>query len=76
MALEYTYVVGVEEKFETLCPIVETETATDEYRILVEGAGTLRQDEEVGSACHWDIGSPLTENYFVEGESEMVLVLQ
>ena len=71
-----TYATGVNTKFNTVCPIEYLKINDQKTEITVTNAGTLFESTESFQACHWPFESILKKDYYIDGESEMTLVLQ
>ena len=75
-ALFLTYATGVKARFESLCPIQYQEINDTKTQITVTNAGTLFESVDSLEACYWALESELRQGYYIEGESEMTMVLE
>ena len=75
-ALFLTYATGVKARFESLCPIQYQEINDTKTQITVTNAGTLFESIDSKEACYWVVESELKKGYYIEGESEMTIVLE
>lgn len=71
-----TYATGVKSRFERVCPIKYESISDSKKSIVVEKAGTLFDFQESVQACYWPLESPLRTEHYIEGESELTLVLE
>ena len=75
-ALFLTYGTGVEQKqSSTECPQITATSKTEGFIEVVNG-GTLVADEDSYMACYTVFESLLKEDNYVEGNSEMILLLE
>ena len=75
-ALYLTYAAGDQYKLDQACAGEPTRIDKHNYELDVTDAGTYQANTEGEIACHWKIKSPLEEDDFIEGESELTFTLE
>ena len=76
-ALFLTYASGTADRLAQACPGEGPQRLSQhEYELKMVDGGTYLANNEAEIACYWTIESPLRKEDFIEGQSELTLVLE